>query len=161
MLMDTLKSDKVFYDKKAPWSDIIMSPERTVQEYEKILQFKSRTEAEPALRVLNIFMYGNTSIGEEHHLEVFAGYANLGKTLRGWFWALKIHTDLNSILSMSFEKADLLYKRQRAEYDTLVDKQETGLLATPVQYMKSKQLARLKELRILIDDYLSAKEGEK
>ena len=103
-----------------------MSPERTVQEYEKILQFKSRREAEPVLRVLNIFMYGNTSIGEKHHLDVFARYANLSKTFRGWFWALKIHTDLNSILSMPFEKADLLYKRQQAEYDTLAVKQETG-----------------------------------
>jgi hypothetical protein len=66
-------------------------------------------------------MYGNTTVGEQHHLEVFAKYENLGKTLRGWFWSLKIHTCLNSILSMSYEKADLLYKRQQAEYDPLVD----------------------------------------
>ena len=56
-----------------------MSPERPVQEYEKILQFKSKREAESVLRMLNIFMYGNTVLGEEHHLEIFNGLSIMAR----------------------------------------------------------------------------------
>ena len=71
-LKDQLQEDKInFYDKKKPWADYIMFPERIVQEFEKMLGFKTKREAESVLRVLNIMMYGNSVVGEAQHLEVF------------------------------------------------------------------------------------------
>ena len=62
--------------------------------------------------------------------------------------------DSNSIFTISYVKADLNYKRWQQELDTLIDKQEAGLLAKPVQQMKPKQVVRMVELRKLIDEYL-------
>ena len=70
-LKDELQKDKInFYDKKQPWGNHIMLPERKPQEFEKVLGFKTRREAESVLRVLNIMMYGNSVVGEAQHLEV-------------------------------------------------------------------------------------------
>ena len=62
---------------------------------------------------------------------------------------------------MTFDKADILYKRHQSELDTLIEKQETGIVATPKVEMKPKQVARMKELRGLIDAYLNDQEAAK
>ena len=74
--MDLLKQDKIHWDKKpVQWSNFILAPERTVKDYEKVLGFRSKQDAESVLRVLHIFMYGSTTIGEESHMEVYARYS--------------------------------------------------------------------------------------
>ena len=106
-------------------------------------------------------MYGNSVVGEAQHLEVFTKFVKHGRTLRNWFWSVQIHTREQSILSLTFDKADILYKRHQSELDTLIEKQETGLVATPKVEMKPKQVARMKELRGLIDTYLNDQEAAK
>ena len=106
-------------------------------------------------------MYGNSVIGEAQHLEVFNRFIKFGRTLRNWFWSVQIHTREQSILSKSFEKEDVLYKQNQRALDTLIAKQEEGLVATPKVEMKPKQVARMKELRVLIDAYLNDLEKAK
>ena len=161
-LKDELQKDKInFYDKKQPWGNHIMLPERKPQEFEKVLGFKTRREAESVLRVLNIMMYGNSVVGEAQHLEVFTKFVKHGRTLRNWFWSVQMHTREQSILSLTFDKADMLYKRHQSELDTLIEKQEKGLVATPKVEMKPKQVACMQELRGLIDTYLNDQEAAK
>ena len=161
-LKDELQSDRInFYVNRQPWGNHIMLPERKPQEFEKVLGFKTRREAESVLRVLNIMMYGNSVAGEAQHLEVFQKFVTYGRVLRNWFWFVQIHSREHSILSMTSDKANILYKRHQSELDTLIEKQETGLVATPKVYMKPKQVARMQELRGLIDTYLNDQEAAK